>query len=234
MCKIPFLSSPKAPDPTPAIAAQQAQIDADRQRQEQLAAAEAERKRQEEEQRQARIREGQGLISSTFAPFDDNYFSGVSKDYADYYTPQLKTQYDDALDRLKAELARTGNANSTEGARQYGLLLDRFGEQQQQILTGGESRAKAARANTEAARNELLTQNSAVADPSAIGSNAVARVAALRVPETFTPLADSFGDIMSGLVRNAGTGIAAERAGYPGLRSGLFTTPRSTSVRQVA
>jgi hypothetical protein len=185
----------------------------------------AEIARQEEEARQAKIRTGRASIDKNFGQFNDPYFKKVGADYSGAYMPDLEDQYSHARKKLILSLARSGNLNASAGAKQMGNLDESYQKNRVLISDRALAAEKAARANVEGARSELYSQLSASADPSAAATSAAARVAALSAPPVYSPL----GDLFANFLNSTSNAVAAERAGYPGLKTGLFSAPKNSS-----
>lgn len=178
----------------------------------------AEIARQQQLEREGRIREGRTKIDETFAPFNDDYFGGIQTDYTDYYKPQLEDQYEQARRQLILNLSKSGNGQSTAGARALGGLSETYGKNQGLIADRSEQARNDLRARVEAARQDLYGQNASSADPSSVASAAVAQAGNLRAPQAYSPL----GDVFASLLNNSANVVAAEAAGHPGFRTGLF------------
>lgn len=161
--------------------------------------------RQQEEERQARIREGKTSIDNTFNDiFTDDYFSGLSNAYTDYYYPQIDDQYSDAIENVKFALARQGLDQSTAGAERLGKLQERYDQQRTAITDRAQQSSADARANVERERTSLYDLNSSAADPSLIASRASAQAGSLQAPQVFSPLANVFADLI-----NQGAGLVS-------------------------
>ena len=181
------------------------------------ARAAADSARMQENQREDRIGAGRAAIDSTFSKFDDPYFSGVGKSYADYYQPQLQDQYDKARRRLILSLSQSGNLNASAGARQIGDLTTQFKKLQAQIGAGSSAAEQAARASVESNRSNLYNQNTAAADPGAANASAIASYQSLTTPQQYSPL----GDVFANFGNQAANAVSAERAGMPGWGLGI-------------
>lgn len=180
----------------------------------------AEIARQQEEARQQRIREGQAQIDQKFSQFNDPYFDQYQQDYLGYYTPQLDRQYQDAKRKSVLGLHRTGNLSSSAGAGKLGDLTRAYSDNRTLLANNALSAVNDLRGRIESTRNDLYSQNRASADPSAAASQAATQVGFLGAPPSFSPLGDIFGNLVS----TVSTGLAAERAGYPGFNTGLFSS----------
>jgi len=188
----------------------------------------AEIARQEEAARQARITEGEAKIGEAFGQFDDPFYASREKSYTDYYFPQLEEQYNDARRKLVLSLAGSGNLNSGSGAGEMADLTKAFETQRSTTAGSALDFGNTTRSNVEAARQELIAQNRAAADPSAAASSAMARAGVLTPLPAFSPL----GDIFASLISSAAIPLAAESKGYPGFKTGLFSAD-SSAVRTV-
>ena len=175
--------------------------------------------RQAEEARQARIRAGQGQIDQTFSQFDDDYYGNVSKASDAYYMPQAEKQYADARRQLVLNLSRQGTLAGSAGARSMGDLDESYATQRGDLVNRGVAAGNEQRSNVERARSELMSQLNASADPGAVGAAAAARAQSLSAPPIFSPLGKLFADFAN-MGANA---IGAERMGFRGTGTGLFT-----------
>lgn len=176
-----------------------------------------------EEARQARIRAGTDTINQTFEKFDKPYYEGITKASNDYYLPQVDQQYNEARNKLVLALGGRGILNSSEGAKQIGKISEDYNRKRTAYSDQGVNLANDYRGKVEQNRGELLNQLSASADPAAAAASASARADMLTAPPSFSPI----GDLFSNLARYGATGIMAERAGYPGFRTGLFNNATS-------
>lgn len=183
----------------------------------------AEIARRQEAQRQAAITEGRQKIDTAFSQFNDPYYQGVQDAYLGYYQPQLEDQYAKARRQLTLALSRSGNLNASAGARQIGDLTKAY--EQNRALIGNQAlqAGQKARADVASNKSELYSQLSASADPAAAAATAIARADALSQPASYSPL----GDLFASFVNTAAQGVAAEKAGYPGFNTGIFS-PKST------
>ncbi len=179
----------------------------------------AELARKREEERKQRITEGEAKIDTQFEQFDDPYFKRVETAHFGNYAPQLEDQYGDARRKITLSLARTGNLNASSGARTLGDLAETYEKNRVRLGEEALGAANSARSRVEAARSDLYSQNRAAADPSAAARSALAQSELLSAPQTFSPLANVF----ASLINSAATGLAAERAGYRGFNTGLFS-----------
>lgn len=186
----------------------------------------AEIARQQEEARQQRIQQGQSQIDQQFSQFNDPYFNQYQNDYTAYYTPQLDRQFQDAKRKTVLGLHRSGNFSGSAGAGKIGDLTRAYGDNRALLANNALSAVNDLRGRIESTRNDLYGQNRASADPSAAASQAAAQVGYLGAPPSYSPLGDLFGNLVS----TVSTGLAAERAGYPGFSTGLFSNGGSGRV----
>lgn len=170
-----------------------------------------------EAQRQARIAQGMAAINNQFSQFNDDFFSGISRDALAYYNPQLTEQFQDASRDLALNLARAGLSDSSIAARRSADLNRAFTERQGRLVEEADNIARRARKDVENARSAVISDLNASADPVAAQMAAAARVRQLSAPPTFDPLENVF----SAALRFAGTGAAAERMGGQGF-GGVF------------
>ena len=181
--------------------------------------------RRREEERQARIREGQAAIDEQFGQFDDTFFQGVEQSALDFFNPQLDEQFRRARDQVTFNLARSGNLNASEGARQFGDLTRTLQENRALIADRAAGDAARARADVESNRSDLIGQLSASADPSAAATGALARAQSLAAPRQFSPL----GDLFAAAIRQGGDHIRARREFGEGFPPSVFPQPKKGS-----
>lgn len=190
----------------------------------------AEIARQQEAERNARIAEGQGKIDEAFTQFDDPFYQGREKSYADYYYPQLDDQYAETRRKLVLALSRTGNLNSGAGARQLGDLQEKYNTQRTAVADNALAAANEARAKVEAAKSDLYAQNRSAADPSTAATQAIAQSGLLASPTAYSPLGMVFADV----INNLATATALNKGGFLESNSGtaLFGTGSGSSDRE--
>jgi len=183
------------------------------------AQAEAERLRQAEERRQQNITAGQGEISSLFGQFNDDFYNKRSQSYLDYAMPTLDRQYQDQVKSLTANLARTGNLNSS-------LRGDLMGQLQRQYDTGklslsdtASNYANEAKANVAKSKASLMESNASLADPGLIRNMAEAQASGIQVNPQFQSLSQMISDLSSG-VQTSGVRKATASGGGVNLFSG--------------
>jgi len=192
------------------------------------AQAEAERLRQAEARRQQNITAGQGEIASLFGQFNDDFYNKRSQSYLDYAMPTLDRQYQDQVRSLTANLARTGNLNSS-------LRGDLMGQLQRQYDTGklslsdtASNFANEARANVAKSKASLMESNASLADPGTVRTMADAQAAGLQVNPQFQSLSQMISDLSSG-VQTSGARKATASGGGVNLFSGGGGTGRLVS-----
>lgn len=189
----------------------------------------AERARAEELARQGRVSSGLARVNEVFGQFDDNYYKGVSDAALNYYQPEVDRQYTDARRAATYNLARGGKLQSTAGAEALRKLSEAKARTDVDIANRAQGYATDTRRNIEGQRNDVIGNLYASADPEAAYSSAVTAAELGRQAPTYSPL----GDLFSAFIATGGNALAAERAGYRGLGTGLFSN-RSGSARVVA
>lgn len=180
----------------------------------------AQQQRQDEIDRQNRVNQGIGTINKTFSRFNDAFYNGKSKNYLDYYKPQVDQQYGEAKQSTLFQLARQGINDSSAGAKVYGDLARDYGNQNQSIQSGANAYAQQARSQVEAQRNSLINQVNATANPQAAASAANNAVGSLQMVEPaggYSPLAGLFSTFTGAL----GSGAAGYQYQNPGVLGGL-------------
>ena len=171
--------------------------------------------RADEMARQARIKEGVGNINQRFEKFDDGFFKGRGQAYTNFATPQVNDQYKQVSDQLAFSLARTGLNQSSEAARQGGVLMRDNALARQTLAEGATTEATKARQAVEDQRNALIQQVNMTADPEMAAQNALRSAGIMEQQQAFNPVANLFANT-TGLLG------AAQNAGYysggPGLK----------------
>lgn len=148
--------------------------------------------RADEEARQARIKIGISNVDKSFEKFDDNYYKKRGQAYQDYANPQLNKQYQQLSNNLAFSLARSGNTDSSEAARQGGVLEadNTFGRQQ--IIDQSIAEQQKARQLVEENRNSLINQLNATSNPALAAAGSERQAAALAMQPTFSPIGNLF------------------------------------------
>jgi hypothetical protein len=171
--------------------------------------------RADEAARQARIKQGVENINAQFGKFDNNYYDGRKQAYTAFAMPQVNDQYKQTSDQLAFSLARNGVTNSSEAARQGGILMRDNAMARQQVAEGAASEAQKARQTVEEQRGNLIQQVNMTADAGLAGQNALRNAAVIQSQaNNFSPLANLFQNTTAQLAaaRNAGA-----YTGGPGL-----------------
>jgi hypothetical protein len=170
--------------------------------------------RADEMARQARIKTGVGNINQKFEKFDEGFFKGRGQAYTNFATPQVNDQYKQVSDQLAFSLARTGLDQSSEKARQGGILMRDNALARQTLAEGATTEATKARQAVEDQRNSLISQVNMTADPEMAAQNALRSAGIMEQQQAFNPVANLFANT-TGLLG------AAQNAGYysggPGL-----------------
>ena len=185
------------------------------------AQAEAERIRQAELSRQQNITTGASEISSLFGQFDDNFYNNRSQSYIDYAMPQLQQQYEDQQRELMAQLARSGNTQSSVRGDLMGKLQEQFDRQRLAIADRARSYANEARSNVNSAKSRLMESNANLADPGTIRTMAQAEAGGLLNNPQYASLGQLITDLTSGVTGSAakaapGQGVELYGAGLDG------------------
>lgn len=186
--------------------------------------------RQQADERQGAIRQGQQQIDRQFGVFDAPYYDKFKKDYTDYYNPQVDEQFGDAKQKLTYNLARTGTRDSSGGQKQFGDLVEAYGQQREGVANKAIQGASALRGQVEQSKSDLYSQNTAAADPALAGISASTRAGALQSPGVYSPIGDLFG----GLVNSGGAYLKGVQQGLPAGYGGAFApgqNARNNAVR---
>ncbi len=191
------------------------------------AAKAAEQARAEEAARQGRITAGTERVNNVFGQFNDEYYKGVSDAALNYYKPEVDRQYGDARKALTFNLARSGNLQSTAGADAFRKLSDAKARTDVDVANRAQGYATDMKGKVEGQRGDVLNSLYATADPEAAYSSATNAASLASSAPAYTPLNDLF----SAFVATGANAIAAERAGYRGAGTGLFSSssPKGSS-----
>lgn len=171
--------------------------------------------RADEQARQARIKQGVGRINEQFNQFDNSFYQGRKDAYRNFATPQVNDAYKQVSDQLAFSLARTGLDQSSEAARQSGVLMRDNALARQQLAEGATTEGIKARQAVEDQRNNLIQQVNMTSDPEMAAQNALRAAGILEQQQAFNPVANLFANT---------TGMlgAAQQSGYysggPGLK----------------
>lgn len=193
---------------------QQAQLqkEAEKRRQDE-AAAEAAKIREAEISRQNYIAKGSGEIASAFGQFDDNFYNSRASDYTNYALPQLDREFQDEQRALIAQLARSGNLNSSLRGDLTGKLQGQYNTSKMRIQDTANNYANQARSQAEVARANLMKSNSELADPGLIRTMAQAQASGIKV----APQYQSLGDLISSLAGSLPSQPGAQTQALPGV-----------------
>jgi hypothetical protein len=157
------------------------------------------RQRAEEEARQGRITAGKAAIDSAMAGYDDDFYAGQAQNYMDYATPQIEDQYTDAMRSLTRALARNGTNQSSMAAERKAKLQTKLNNAQVDAARQGEAFANDTRTALAGVKNNLISQNQSLADPTLIASMAANQSNAASQLPSYNPVAQIFADATSGL-----------------------------------
>lgn len=189
--------------------------------------------REAEARRQEAITTGANDISSIFGQFDDNFYNKRAQDYTNYALPELDRQYSNQQRDLIANLARSGNLNSS-------LRGDMLAELQRQYDTGKVSIADTARkyqqdakASVEGQRAALLESNAQLADPGLVKTKAQSAAASLGVDPQYASLSNLISNLASGLSATP-KAVGGATATGTGAGVNLYDTGSTGSGRIVA
>jgi hypothetical protein len=148
--------------------------------------------RADEEARQQRIKEGVGRIDTEFAKFDDNFYNSRKQAYTKFAMPQVNDQYRQTGNQLAYSLARSGLGQSSESARQAGMLQRDNALARQQIADAATTEAQKARQAVEDNRYNLVNQLQATSDPQMAAANALRQAGTLSMQGGFSPIGNLF------------------------------------------
>lgn len=143
----------------------------------------------------AKLRTGKAGIDSVFSGFNDDYFSGLAKNYIDYAVPQLNDQYSEAKKNIVYDLARKGNLNSTVAGDQYALLDKENARNLTGIGSTAGDVANSARRDVASNKNEVIGQLNTTYDTDSAVNDALSRSRMLAAPPSFSPLGNLFTNV---------------------------------------
>lgn len=181
--------------------------------------------------KEANVAAGKTAIQNVFGDgtdanpgqFGQPYYDNITKNYEDYYNPQLDTQYQNALNQLTLQLGQQGILSSSEGNRQLALLNQNNTTQKQTIANNALSQATAAKQAVANEENTLLQQNETAADPSEAAISAQQGAQAVASTPTYSPL----GAVFAGLLGQGTNALSIQQGGLAGTNQGggTFVTP---------
>jgi hypothetical protein len=148
--------------------------------------------RADEAARQARIKQGTDSINSNFNQFNDDFFNGRRTAYTNFAMPQVGDQYGQSARNLSFSLARNGLSNSSEAARQSGILERDNAAAQQQVASGAIGEDQKARQAVEQNRSDLLAQLNATSDPTMAANASMRQAAQIGMQPGYSPLGNLF------------------------------------------
>lgn len=184
----------------------------------------------EEEKRQGRIKQGINNIDLAFEDFNDGYFRNYKNDFQNYYLPQLDEQYGDAKKGMTFNLARSGNLKASTAGDQFGKAEGKYLNARTDIANKALDAANVLRGRIEDQKSNLYALNASSADPGMAISRASAAQSMLSQPQGYSPL----GDVFASLLNSGAQVIGAERQGYRGTGTGLFSPGSSGSATYVS
>jgi len=180
--------------------------------------------RKREEERQARVDAGAAEIEEVFGQFDEDFYDKRRTALMDYERPQIKDQYKDALGQLAFALARSGLTNSSVGATRRAKGQKDLAFELQESASRGDRSASDAKGAINTAKQALLTNNVALADPTQAASAAISSAEQKNALPKYEPLMDLFADLTEGLATQADL----ERRNKNRYNTGLFSPSGSS------
>ena len=148
--------------------------------------------RRQEEERQARIAEGRKTIEDAFAGYNDAFFNQRAQDYINFATPQREEFVKNAAFDLSNSLARAGILDSSIALDKQRDLTEADAAMGREIASKGKQFENMARNQITNAKQSLLEQNAALADPAiaaTLSKTAAANAAAIPQFDSVTNLA---------------------------------------------
>lgn len=148
--------------------------------------------RSDEAARQARIKQGTASIDSNFNQFNDDFFNNRRTAYTNFAMPQVADQYGQHARDLSFSLARNGLSNSSEAARQSGVLQRDNATARQTVADNAIGEDQKSRQQVEQNRSDLVAQLNATSDPTMAANASQRQAAALGMQPAYSPLANLF------------------------------------------
>lgn len=155
-----------------------------------------------EAERQERIKSGLVDVNNAFAGFAPTFYDDRARAYENYALPQLATQYKDTRNKLLQNLASRGLLKSSAGTKQLSAFESRAQGAKQTIAETGRAQANELQRAVEDKRNLIIGQLYQSADPANARAAAVSTAASFRQPSVFTPLANTFADLINSYYTN--------------------------------
>lgn len=143
---------------------------------------------------QAAINQGEGNIQSVFSGYTPSYYTGLSDDYSDYYTPQVQQQDTQAAQKLLYSQANQGITNSSGAQYEDQLLNQENAQDLQNVQSNAQSYANGAKQQVGNLENNLTQQLNTSYDPSQITPSALNQLNIQSV-SSMTPLTGLFSDL---------------------------------------
>lgn len=186
--------------------------------------------RRQEEARLKRIKTGQRSIDMAFRPYDDSFFEDRRQSYIDFANPQREENTRLAAFNLANSLARQGILESSTAVNKRRDLTEADSAMGREIASSALAYENQARASIQDAKQRLLEQNAAVADPGiAARMSSISARNAAALP-TFDPVTNLAANVAQGLATQADL----ERRGmarYPDFFGGSGTPASTRTVR---
>lgn len=169
-----------------------------------------------------------GYTEEVPGQFTDDFFTGLERNYLDYYLPQFTRQAEDADRGLRINLGRTGNLSSSYGAREMARLAEDKEMNRRRIIDESIKYGSDQRKGLEDTRGNLIGQLESGAGIENVAGQAAAQARAMTAPPAFSPLGDLFKNYTAAV---ANASLASGNPNYPGAeeqrRALLFNIPSS-------
>jgi hypothetical protein len=181
--------------------------------------------------RQSDVKKGKANIDTNFAQFNDPYYQGYEKAYADNYVPQIDKQYTTNVGKMIAALAERGIDRSSIGASAQGNLYEDSVNAKAGVASDARSAADTLRSNVENTKSNLYAMNSASADPAAANAMALGQSKSLVAPPQYSPIGDVFASAMQPFTNGVAAANNAPGTPYKSPYSTNKSTGSGTVVR---
>lgn len=149
----------------------------------------------QENRRQAAVNQGIGQVNSSFSGFTPSFYQQRAKDYVNWATPQLSSQYITNRNAIGANLANRGLMNSSAAKNQWSSLARSTTQAKQTVADAGQSASNALQQQVEAQRANILDQLYQSADPAGAASAAGHTAASYAAPSVFPAVGNLFSGI---------------------------------------
>jgi hypothetical protein len=141
--------------------------------------------------------------NQTFPGFTPGFFQQRAQDYINYALPQLQEQHAATRAGVEYGLANRGLYGASSARNKLVSEVEReYGQGAQTIADTGQTQAQQLKTNIEQARQTAIDQLYQTADPARATAGAISAAAGFSIPQTFTPLANMFSNLLTNYYTN--------------------------------